>query len=38
VVTGDLTFARRTWQLEGTVELDEDMLLRRIADARGTGP
>jgi hypothetical protein len=36
VVTGDLTFAHRTWQLEGTVELDEAMLLRRIADARGT--
>jgi len=35
VVTGDLTFARRTWQLEGTVELDEDMLLRRIAETRG---
>jgi len=36
VVTGDLTFARRAWQLEGTVELDESMLLRRIADTRGT--
>ena len=36
VVTGDLTFARRTWHLEGTVELDEDLLLRRIADARST--
>jgi hypothetical protein len=35
VVTGDLTYARRTWQLEGAIELDEDMLLRRIADARG---
>jgi hypothetical protein len=37
VVTGDLSFARRTWQLEGTIELDEDMLLRRIADARSAG-
>lgn len=37
VVSGDLTFVRRTWKLEGTVELDEDMLLRRIADARSTG-
>ena len=36
VVTGDLTFAHRTWRLEGTVELDEDMLVRRIAGARGT--
>jgi hypothetical protein len=36
VVTGDLTFAHRTWQLEGTVELDEAMLLRSIADARDT--
>jgi hypothetical protein len=36
VVTGDLTFVHRTWQLEGTVELDEDILLRRIADTRGT--
>jgi hypothetical protein len=34
VVTGDLTFVRRTWQLDGNVEIDENNLLRRIADAR----
>jgi hypothetical protein len=34
VVTGDLTFVRRTWQLEGNVEIEEDILLRRIANAR----
>ena len=34
VVTGDLTFTRRTWRLEGNVELDEAALLRQIADAR----
>src|SRR5712691_10235096 len=30
VVTGDLLFARRTWRLEGNVEIDEEILLRRI--------
>lgn len=34
VVTGDLTFARRAWQLEGNIEIDEDILLRRIAGLR----
>jgi hypothetical protein len=34
VVTGDLTFTRRTWHLEGSVEMDEGVLLRHIADAR----
>jgi hypothetical protein len=34
VVTGDLTFVRRTWRLEGNVEIDEVILLRSIADAR----
>jgi hypothetical protein len=34
VVTGDLTFTRRTWRLEGNVEFDEAALLRQIADAR----
>jgi hypothetical protein len=38
VVTGDLTFAHRTWQLEGSVELDEAMLQRRVEEARGTDP
>jgi hypothetical protein len=34
VITGDLIYARRTWRLEGNVELDEGTLLRQIADAR----
>ena len=34
VVTGDLVFTRRTWWLEGTIEIDEEALGRRIADAR----
>jgi hypothetical protein len=33
VITGDLIYARRTWRLEGNVELDEGTLLRQIADA-----
>ena len=34
VVTGDLIFTRRTWRLEGNIELDEDTLTRQITDAR----
>jgi hypothetical protein len=34
VVTGDLTLAHRTWQLEGTIEIDEGILQDLIADAR----
>jgi hypothetical protein len=37
VVTGDLVLTRRTWWLEGNIELDEDTLTRQIADARRTG-
>jgi hypothetical protein len=37
VVTGDLVFTRRTWWLEGNIELDEDTLTRQIADARRSG-
>ena len=37
VVTGDLVFTRRTWWLEGNIELDEDTLTRQIADARQSG-
>jgi hypothetical protein len=33
VVTGELIFTRRTWRLEGNVELDEAALVRQIADA-----
>jgi hypothetical protein len=33
VVSGDLTFARRAWQLEGNIEIDEDILRRRIEEA-----
>jgi hypothetical protein len=35
VVTGDLIFVRRAWRLEGNVEVDEDILVRRIAESRG---
>jgi hypothetical protein len=34
VITGDLIFTRRTWRLEGNIELDEDTLTRQITDAR----
>ncbi|MDQ2875158.1 MAG: hypothetical protein M3Y33_10340 [Actinomycetota bacterium] len=34
VIAGDLIYARRSWRLEGNVELDEGALLRQIADAR----
>jgi hypothetical protein len=34
VVTGNLTFARRSWHLEGNVEIDEDILARSIAESR----
>jgi hypothetical protein len=37
VVTGDLVFTRRTWWLEGNIELDEEALIRQIADARRSG-
>ncbi|HEX9538431.1 MAG TPA: hypothetical protein VGA04_09700 [Streptosporangiaceae bacterium] len=34
VITGDLIYARRSWRLEGNVELDEGTLLRQIAETR----
>ena len=37
VVTGDLVFTRRAWWLEGHIELDEETLIRQIADARQSG-
>jgi len=37
VVTGDLVFTRRTWWLEGNIELDEATLIRQIADTRRSG-
>jgi hypothetical protein len=34
VITGDLIYARRTWRLEGNLELDESTLLRQIGNAQ----